>query len=43
MNIDSENPLYLIFNNVDGYSKEGNKFSRRQQVLSTSLFTRMCV
>ena len=53
VNIDSENPLYLIFNNVDGYiecnSIEESKyswydnscwicFSRRQQVLSTSLF-----
>ena len=27
-NIDSENPLYLVFNNVDGYIKEsnGNKY-----------------
>ena len=24
VNIDSENPLYLIFNNVDGYIEESN-------------------
>ena len=24
INIDSENPLYLIFNNVDGYTVESN-------------------
>ena len=24
VNIDSENPLYLIFNNVDGYMEESN-------------------
>ena len=28
VNIDSENPLYLIFNNVEGYIEEtnGNKY-----------------
>ena len=25
VNIDSENPLYLIFNNVDGYIEESNR------------------
>ena len=49
INIDNENPLYLIFNNVDGYIIEGSNgdkylifVSARQKQRSDKKYTKIC-